>query len=146
ATLRRIDLPDDHKDALREVSMGYLAEVVPESGVTPDGQHYDAKQTCIRFNHLALLPPGHARAGSGARLRLDGNEEPMFVTRHDDSTRPGRAPARRPRVMVDGIDCERGSDTHVSLIERARDTEKKRADELQTQLTAVQTELATGQT
>jgi hypothetical protein len=74
-TLRRIDLPPDHKDALVEVSMGYAAEVVAEAGVSPAGEHYDARQTKIRFNHKALLPRGHARAGTGARLRLDGNQE-----------------------------------------------------------------------
>jgi hypothetical protein len=139
AALRRIELPDGDPQALRQVSMGYLAEVVPESGIAPDGQHYDAKQTNIRFNHLALLPEGHARAGSGARLRLDGNQEPIMLVRHDDNTTTAQAP--KQLVKVDGIDVEKGSDTHVSLLERARDTEKKRADELQTQLTAAQTEL-----
>jgi hypothetical protein len=75
ATLQRIELPPTDPKALVEVSMGYLADVIPEAGIAPDGQHYDAKQTNIRFNHLALLPSGHARAGSGARLRLDGNQE-----------------------------------------------------------------------
>lgn len=56
---------------LVEVSMGYTADVVPEKGVAPDGQHYDAVQRNIRFNHLALLEDGRARAGRGARLRLD---------------------------------------------------------------------------
>jgi len=124
---------------LTEVSMGYEAEVVPQPGVAPDGQHYDAIQTKIRFNHLALLEPGRARAGSGARLRLDGNQEPIMLVRHDDNTTPAQPP--KQLVKVDGIDVEKGSDTHVSLLERARDTEKKRADDLATQLTAAQTEL-----
>lgn len=139
--LRRIELPPTDPQALTEVSMGYLAEVEPAAGVTPDGQHYDAIQKSVRFNHLALLPAGHARAGSGARLRLDGNQEPIMLVRSDDNSTPVAAP--KPRVTVDGIDCERGSDTHVSLLERARDKEKTRADELQTQLTAAQTELGT---
>lgn len=70
---------------LAEVSMGYRVKVVPRAGVTPDGQHYDAVQEGpVTFNHLALLPPGKARAGSGARLRLDasghemGEMMPMF--------------------------------------------------------------------
>ncbi len=120
---------------LAEVSMGYLADVIPESGIAPDGQAYDAKQTNIRFNHLALLKDGHARAGSGARLRLDGHQEPipMFV-RHDDNSTPSKA-----LVKVDGIDVEKGSDTHVSLLERSIAAQTKRADEATTALTAAQT-------
>lgn len=137
-TLRKVEAGE-----LTEVSMGYLAEVEPSSGVTPDGQHYDAVQKSIRFNHLALLRDGHARAGSGARLRLDGNQEPAMFVRADDNTTPAAhaAAAPKPRVKVDGIDCEVGSDTHVQMLERARDAEKKRADDAGAALTAAQTEL-----
>jgi hypothetical protein len=137
-TLRKVEAGE-----LAEVSMGYLAEVEPTPGVTPAGEHYDAVQKNIRFNHLALLRDGHARAGSGARLRLDGNQEPDMVIRADDNSTPAAAPsaAHRPRVKVDGIDCEVGSDTHVSLLERNIASEKKRADEATAALTAAQTEL-----
>lgn len=63
-----------------------------------------------------------------------------MLVRSDDNTAPVQA-APKPRVTVDGIDCERGSDTHVSLLERQRDAEKKRADEAVTALTTAQTEL-----
>lgn len=132
--LRKIDAGE-----LAEVSMGYLADVVPEKGVSPDGQPYDAKQTNIRFNHLALLPPGHARAGSGARLRLDGNQEPTMFVRNDDNSSPAQAP--KQLVKIDGIDVEKGSDTHISLLERAVATEKKRADDAAAALATAQTTL-----
>lgn len=131
-TLRKVDAGD-----LTEVSMGYLADVVPEKGVAPDGQHYDAVQKNIRFNHLALLEDGHARAGSGARLRLDGNQEPTMYVRHDDNSTPAIAP--KLLVKIDGIDVEKGSDTHLSLLDRALGAEKKRADDATTALTAAQT-------
>lgn len=68
ATLSRVSSGD-----LVEVSMGYTADVVAETGIAPDGQKYDAVQRNIRFNHLALLEDGRARAGRGARLRLDAS-------------------------------------------------------------------------
>ena len=112
---------------LVEVSMGYMADVVPEPGVTPDGQHYDAVQRNVRFNHLALLREKEARAGSGARLRLDGTqefrEEPM------------------KKVKIDGIECDFASETHISLLERQAAAEKTRADEASAALTKAQTEL-----
>lgn len=130
--LRKVDAGD-----LTEVSMGYLADVVPERGVAPDGQHYDAIQKNIRFNHLALLQDGHARAGSGARLRLDGNQEPTMFVRQDDNSTPAQSP--KLLVKIDGIDVEKGSDTHLSLLERAIGAEKKRADDATAALTAAQT-------
>lgn len=136
-TLRKVESGE-----LTEVSMGYMADVVPESGIAPNGEHYDAVQKNIRFNHLALLKDGHARAGRGARLRLDGNQEPisMFV-RNDDAASVAASP--KLMVKVDGIDVEKGSDTHISLLERGREAEKKRADEATAALTAAQTELGT---
>jgi hypothetical protein len=116
AALARIDRED-----LSEVSMGYTADVIPQSGTAPDGQHYDAVQTNVRFNHLALLKAGQARAGAGARLRLDSKGDEMFEQfKQDDG-------AKR-LVKVDGIDAEFGSETHVSLLERQTAAAVARAD------------------
>lgn len=51
-----------------ELSAGYLAEVQDTSG-EHNGQRYDAMQTNIRGNHVAIVQ--QARAGSNARLNLD---------------------------------------------------------------------------
>lgn len=61
---------------LAEVSCGYRCDTIDEPGMTPDGKPFDRRQTKIRYNHVALIPAGHARAGSNARLRLDsaGNQ------------------------------------------------------------------------
>lgn len=45
-----------------EVSMGYMAEIDFQDGVTPDGEPYQAIQKNIRINHLAIVDRG--RAGS----------------------------------------------------------------------------------
>lgn len=49
-----------------EISVGYSADVLFESGVTPDGQQYDAKQSNIRGNHFAIVDA----ARGGAKLRF----------------------------------------------------------------------------
>lgn len=56
----------------RELSCGYSLELDMTPGITPDGQHYDAVQRKIRYNHLAIVPRG--RAGN-ARLNMDGDQE-----------------------------------------------------------------------
>jgi hypothetical protein len=58
----------------RELSLGYDLDLAPTPGVTPGGERYDAMQTNIRVNHLAVVPRG--RAGREARLNLDGDEDP----------------------------------------------------------------------
>lgn len=102
---------------LAEISMGYRVNVVPRAGVTPNGEHYDAVQEGpVVFNHLALLPPGRARAGSGARLRLDGNEAPDVL---EDEIM---------KVKIDGIEYDFGSASHVQALEKQRDAAVARAD------------------
>ncbi len=51
-----------------QVSCGYECDLVEESGVTPEGERYDARQTNIRGNHVAIVDAG--RAGT-ARVRMD---------------------------------------------------------------------------
>lgn len=55
-----------------ELSCGYSATIVPTPGVSPEGEAYDAIQTNIRINHVAIVERG--RAGHEARLRLDSAE------------------------------------------------------------------------
>ena len=57
--------------ANRELSCGYALDLDETPGTTPDGQHYDAIQRNIRYNHLAIV--GKGRAGN-ARLNFDGEQ------------------------------------------------------------------------
>lgn len=103
---------------LVEVSMGYRVNVVARQGVTPSGEHYDAVQEGpVEFNHLALLPAGKARAGSGARLRLDGSEAPEGLDSEEIM-----------KVKIDGIEYDVGSPSHIQALEKQRDAATARAD------------------
>lgn len=59
---------------LKELSCGYEVELDPTPGVW-QGQQYDAIQTKIRGNHVALLPAGSGRAGPDVKLRTDSKDE-----------------------------------------------------------------------
>lgn len=50
----------------RQLSMGYTCDLKWEPGETPDGEKYDAVQTDIRANHLAIV----AKARGGSELRI----------------------------------------------------------------------------
>lgn len=56
---------------MRELSLGYDLELVEKPGIW-NGQKYDAIQTNIRINHLALVQK--ARAGEKAHLNMDHKE------------------------------------------------------------------------
>lgn len=55
----------------RELSLGYTCEIEETPGQTENGEHYDAIQKNIIYNHLAVVRTG--RAGN-ARLRLDSTD------------------------------------------------------------------------
>lgn len=52
-----------------QVSCGYDCELDETPGVSPEGERYDAVQTAIVGNHLAIVH--NARAGSTAAVRMD---------------------------------------------------------------------------
>jgi hypothetical protein len=66
AGVTRIDTSE-----LSEVSMGYTCDFDATPGTSPEGERYDGVQRDIRYNHVALLPPGSGRAGRDVALRLD---------------------------------------------------------------------------
>lgn len=61
------------KCGLKELSLGYNLDLIEKPGVW-NGEPYDAIQTNIVINHLALV--ASARAGEQARLNIDGSDEP----------------------------------------------------------------------
>lgn len=68
-----------------EVSCGYETDLREEPGVTPDGQRYDAVQTNIRGNHVAVVTTG--RAGPEVRIRLDHASMVMHTLDHPPTER-----------------------------------------------------------
>lgn len=65
-----------------QVSCGYDVDLVDEPGMTPTGERYDARQTNIRGNHVAIVDLG--RAGPEAIVRMDSADAAM-IRRDEDS-------------------------------------------------------------
>lgn len=65
------DIDKVKKTPYRELSLGYSLDLIEEPGVW-EGEPYDAIQTNIRINHLAIVE--NARAGDQAHLNLDGKK------------------------------------------------------------------------
>ena len=98
-----------------ELSAGYLAEYVPESGTTDSGEKYEFVQRNIRINHVALV--SRARAGNAARLYDEKPQEAaMSVT-----------------VTLDGASIEVADKSTATLIEDRFNSLLKRVGDAESQ-------------
>ncbi|RKQ97142.1 hypothetical protein C7446_2562 [Kushneria sinocarnis] len=68
------------QDGWKELSVGYSVDLIEEPGEY-NGERYDAIQTNIRVNHLAVVSSG--RAGN-SRLNLDGSDAATLTDDEDD--------------------------------------------------------------
>lgn len=109
----------------RELSCGYTLTLDETPGTTPEGEHYDAIQRNIVYNHIAIVPKG--RAGV-ARLNMDGEqvveeEEPI---RKDDSK---MADAKMTKIRLDGgLEYDAAPEVGVYVENLRKENEKLRAD------------------
>jgi len=114
--------------AARELSCGYTVELDETPGVTPEGEHYDAVQRNIIYNHVAIVPEG--RAGV-ARLNMDGEQE-------DESEEEKMSEKNYTKIRLDGgLEYEAAPEVAVYI-------EKIRADskELSEKISALEVEKA----
>lgn len=91
----------DVKAGKRELSCGYQSKIVFDAGTTPQGEAYDAIQTDIRGNHLAIVARG--RAGSECRIGDQGAPEtgsPKAPSHHGDRRMTLKT------IIVDGLPVE----------------------------------------
>lgn len=115
------DLPT----SARELSCGYNLDLDETPGVTPDGQHYDAVQRNIRYNHVAVVPRG--RAGV-ARLNMDGEQ---II---EDETKEGEVMPNMTKVCTDnGIEYDAAPEVgvYVGKLQDEIKDQKTKLDQLQ---------------
>lgn len=149
----------------REVSCGYSCKLLPGGGVY-NGEHYDAEQVDIVYNHAGLGPPQWGRAGSEVALRLDGQRAELELGAEDAcvldaADQPPAEPPPRGKPMdlvtirVDGIDVQvpqqsaqlltRSLEQASTALQAQRTEQQKlqaRLDTLQAELDTMKTKLA----
>lgn len=120
----------------RELSCGYTCDLVMEPGEY-NGERYDARQTNIVYNHLAVVPRG--RAGPVASLKLDAAEQ----VSPDD---PGEGePKPMPKINIDGVEVEVSESAAVAINAKLRadaqaiEAEKKAVEQARKDATEAQT-------
>lgn len=79
--VRRTMLPDGDPAKLVEISSAGDWSIVWQPGIDPTGQAYDGLFVKLRYNHVALLPPGAGRAGASVRIINEKEATKMEFTR-----------------------------------------------------------------
>lgn len=126
----------------RELSCGYTLTLDETAGTTPSGEHYDAIQRNIKYNHVAIVPKG--RAGI-ARLNMDGEQ---IIEDYEEIKQKGRADTMADtnltKIRLDsGIEYDCAPEVKVEIEKMRNDSaEKAKAfDTLQAKFDAVDAEL-----
>src|SRR5690606_24513163 len=113
----------------KELSCGYNCELEMTSGVW-EGQHFDAIQRNIRYNHVALVEAG--RAGPEVGIRLDSQDAVAKHPYTDSKPASGRNSGRKEKPMavirIDSVDYE-APDQTAQAVRAKIDSLQKRLDE-----------------
>ncbi|QPI62430.1 DUF2213 domain-containing protein [Vreelandella venusta] len=136
------------QDGWKELSVGYAVDLIDEPGEY-NGERYDAIQTNIRVNHLAVVPIG--RAGN-ARLNLDAADAATIIEGVDDAETPTNedSPVMNKIRLDNGIEYDAVPEvaqaynqarSDAKAIESERDKEKARADDAESKLAAKDQEI-----
>jgi hypothetical protein len=129
----------------RELSAGYTCELVFGDGVTPDGEAFNATQTNIKINHLAIVD--RARAGSKARIGDGAISWGAAPVTNDQQPEKEKIMTLKT-VTVDGIPVEvtdQGATVIATLQQRLADMAKskdKQIDDACKQVEAKDADLA----
>lgn len=79
--VRRVMLPAGDPQRLEEISSAGDWGIIWEPGISPAGEAYDGYFVKLRYNHVALLPPGAGRAGASVRIINEKEAPKMEFTR-----------------------------------------------------------------
>jgi hypothetical protein len=99
--LRDAEAIQAFKEGKNQLSVGYDCDLDWTPGITEDGDEYDASQSNIKANHLAVVT--NARGGEQLKIGDDGQR--------------GDSAMNLKNVMVDGIECQM-TDTAAALVQK----------------------------
>ena len=130
------------EDGIKELSLGYTADIVWQPGVDDKGNPYEARQRTIRGNHIAIVPRG--RCGASCKI--------------SDEDKTNNEVNKMPVILLDGVEYEcpaqtqqafdkalQAKDSEISALKDAKDnlskeledekeSSKKEKDEMQAKL------------
>lgn len=91
------------KNGKREVSLGYYADTIAQSGVW-NGQKYDSIQKNIIYNHLSVVDKG--RAGANVKIRMDSDSEEIEVLKFQNILEEKGEIHNMAKIRIDSVEYE----------------------------------------
>lgn len=117
----------------KEISAGYSVDLIEEAGVY-NGERYDARQTNIQYNHVAIVSRG--RAGPEVALRTDAAEQVADAAPALETTK-GAGPMD-PKERLDALEADlKSAQEAKEAADKAKAEMSKRVDSLQGELDAL---------
>ncbi len=114
-----------------QISAGYKCNIIPKPGVWK-GQHYDAIQTDLEINHIAITKKG--RAGEEVAIHLDSNFQNEDVAFEIQQSKKAMA-----RVTIDSVSYDEIPETFASVV----GTKISEYEKTKLKLDGVETEIIT---
>jgi uncharacterized protein len=111
-------LADAENGRARDLSPGYRARLEWGAGVY-DGEPYDCRQRDIRYNHVAVLPPGAGRSGTDVALLMDAAGVEFIEQEESPMAEPQTI--TKTIINFDGHDYEYGSKDHLGAVTKFYD-------------------------
>lgn len=124
------------KGTHKELSCGYSCDLVFETGEY-NGERYDAIQTNIVYNHLAVGPANWGRAGNAVALHLDSSGDMVFSVKDDQKVET---------EIIGGIEYKVGSSEHTQALRKSRKDAEDRAASEKTRADAAESAVKTEKT
>jgi HK97 family phage prohead protease len=130
----------DYDAGKRQLSLGYSCALQFKDGVSPDGEAFDAVQTNIRANHLAMCK----QARGGPELKIGDDENDPALISMKEMMRDYVANSNNPKdtknmtlktMTIDSINVEM-TDTAAQVVQRFMTAADAKAADLTTKLTA----------
>ena len=115
---------------IRQLSMGYTADIDWTDGTTPDGQQFDAVQRNMRMNHLAVV----AAARGGLELNIGDDEGGQTMAGETNRS-----------IMVDGVPVSL-PDQSAAIVDKALKDAAARVTDAQTAATKATDDLTAANT
>lgn len=110
----------------RELSAGYTCDLEFTAGVTPDGATYDAIQTNIRSNHVAIVQAG--RAGKECRIGDGDSTQTWGLSPITTQTKDSSKMDNLRNMMVDGLPVQTTDAGAIAIDKLTADRTKLQAD------------------
>ncbi|WP_319019323.1 DUF2213 domain-containing protein [Avibacterium paragallinarum] len=128
----------------KELSVGYAVELEHKSGITEDGEPYDAIQRNIKPNHLAIVKAGRAGdaklnmdAADAVEFREDGEPQMSETKLSDIRLDSGITYQAAPEVIVEFNKLKQDAANAVA----EKDKESARADALEAKVKSLEMEM-----